>query len=104
MKTYMAKPGEVDKNWVLIDAEGQVFGRLASKVATILNGKNKPEYTPHVDVGDHVVIINAERLCLPGTNWTRNFITGTQVIRAASKRRAIKTLWIKGRSLRCMRL
>ena len=66
MKTYMAKPGTVEQKWVLVDAEGQVFGRLASKVANILNGKNKPEYTPNCDVGDHVVVINCDKLIFTG--------------------------------------
>ncbi len=73
MKTYMAKPGEVDQNWILVDAEGQVFGRLASKVASILNGKNKPEYTPHVDVGDHVIVINAEKVVFTGKKLEQKF-------------------------------
>lgn len=73
MKTYMAKPGEVDKNWVLVDAEGQVFGRLASKIANILNGKNKPEYTPHVDVGDHVIVINADKVVFTGKKLEQKF-------------------------------
>ena len=66
MNTYMAKPGEVEQKWYVVDAEGQVFGRLASKVADILHGKNKPEYTPHVDTGDFVIVINAEKLVLTG--------------------------------------
>ncbi|KXK66561.1 ribosomal protein L13 [Christensenella minuta] len=66
MKTYMAKPGEVEQKWYVVDAEGQVFGRLASKVANILHGKNKPEYTPHVDTGDYVIVINADKLVFTG--------------------------------------
>ncbi len=66
MKTYMAKPGEVEQKWILIDAKGQVFGRLASQVASILRGKNKPEFTPFVDVGDHVVVINAKEAVFTG--------------------------------------
>ncbi|HBU11858.1 MAG TPA: 50S ribosomal protein L13 [Clostridiales bacterium] len=66
MKTYMAKPGEVEQKWILIDAKGQVFGRLASQVASILRGKNKPEFTPFVDVGDHVVVINAKEAIFTG--------------------------------------
>jgi len=73
MKSYMAKPGEVEQNWVLVDADGQVFGRLASKVASILNGKTKPEYTPHVDVGDHVIIINAEKVIFTGKKLEQKF-------------------------------
>lgn len=64
--TYMAKPNEVERKWYLIDAEGQTLGRLASEVASILRGKNKPEFTPHVDTGDHVIIINAEKIKLTG--------------------------------------
>ena len=59
MDTFMANPKTVEKKWVLIDAKGQTLGRLASTVATILRGKNKPEYTPHVDTGDYVIVINA---------------------------------------------
>ena len=66
MKTYSAKPAEVEKKWVLIDAENLVVGRLATIVATMLRGKNKPTFTPHVDMGDNVVIINAEKVVLTG--------------------------------------
>lgn len=66
MRTYSAKPAEVEKKWVLIDAEGVVLGRLATQVANILRGKHKPSYTPHVDCGDNVIIINAEKVQLTG--------------------------------------
>lgn len=66
MKTYSAKPSEVTKNWWVIDAEGVVLGRLASIVANVLRGKHKPIFTPHIDTGDHVVIINAEKVKLTG--------------------------------------
>jgi large subunit ribosomal protein L13 len=62
----MAKPGSVERKWYLVDAEGMVFGRLASQVASILHGKNKPEYTPHVDTGDFVIIINADKVVFTG--------------------------------------
>ena len=65
-KTFSAKPSDIEKKWVLIDAEGQVLGRLASKVASILKGKTKPEYTPHMDTGDNVIVINAEKVVLTG--------------------------------------
>jgi large subunit ribosomal protein L13 len=65
-KTFSAKQGDIDKNWVLVDAEDQPLGRLASKVATILRGKNKPTFTPHMDMGDNVVVINAEKVKLSG--------------------------------------
>ena len=64
--THFAKKGEVQRNWVLIDAEGATLGRLATKAAMILRGKNKPQYTPNVDTGDFVVIINADKVQLTG--------------------------------------
>ena len=64
--TFMAKGNEVDRKWLVIDAEGQTLGRLASEVAAILRGKNKPTFTPNVDTGDHVIIINAEKIELTG--------------------------------------
>ena len=66
MKTYMAKPAEVDRAWYVIDASGQTLGRLSSEVASILRGKHKPTYTPHIDTGDFVIIINAEKIQLTG--------------------------------------
>lgn len=66
MKTFSAKPAEIERKWIVIDAEGVVLGRLASKVAMILRGKHKPIYTPHIDCGDHVVVVNAERIALTG--------------------------------------
>ncbi len=66
MKTYSAKPSEVEKKWVLIDADGLVLGRLASQVAKILRGKHKPSFTPHIDCGDNVIIVNAEKVKLTG--------------------------------------
>ncbi|UCF29909.1 MAG: 50S ribosomal protein L13 [bacterium] len=66
MKTYSAKKGEVQRRWVLVDAEGQVLGRLASRVAGVLRGKNRPQYTPHVDTGDFVIVVNAEKIHLTG--------------------------------------
>jgi len=66
MKTYSAKPSELDKKWLLIDAQGLVLGRLASLIADRLRGKHKPTYTPHMDCGDHIVVINAEKVALTG--------------------------------------
>ena len=66
MKTYMPKADDVVRNWYLFDAEGQVLGRLATELATILRGKNKPEYTPHMDMGDFVVVVNADKIVLTG--------------------------------------
>ncbi|HCF48964.1 MAG TPA: 50S ribosomal protein L13 [Syntrophomonas sp.] len=66
MKTYMAKPAEIDRKWYIIDASGQRLGRLASEVATMLRGKHKPTYTPHLDTGDYIIIINADKIQLTG--------------------------------------
>jgi large subunit ribosomal protein L13 len=71
MKTYSAKPAEVDKKWVVIDANGLVVGRLASLVALRLRGKHKPTYTPHVDCGDNVIIVNAAKVVLTGRKVER---------------------------------
>jgi large subunit ribosomal protein L13 len=67
MKTRSAKKEDVQRKWYLVDAEGKTLGRLASKVATVLRGKHKPIYTPHVDTGDHVIVINAEKVHLTGS-------------------------------------
>ena len=69
-QTYMAKPSTVEKKWYVIDAEGQTLGRLSSEVASILRGKHKPTYTPHIDTGDNVIIINAEKIVLTGKQLT----------------------------------
>lgn len=66
MKTYTVKPGDITRQWYLVDAEGQTLGRLASRIATILKGKHKPIYTPHADVGDYVIVINAEKIHVTG--------------------------------------
>lgn len=69
-KTYSAKPDDIEKKWVLVDAEGQTLGRLASRIAHILRGKHKPEFTPHMDTGDNVIVINAEKIQLSGKKLT----------------------------------
>src|SRR5215468_9582896 len=66
MKTFSAKPSDIDKKWVLIDADGLVLGRLASIVAMRLRGKHKPSYTPHMDCGDNIIVVNAEKVQLTG--------------------------------------
>ncbi|WP_019644627.1 50S ribosomal protein L13 [Novispirillum itersonii] len=71
MKTYSAKPTDVQRKWYVIDAEGIVLGRLAATVANILRGKHKPMFTPHIDTGDHVIIINAEKVALTGRKLTQ---------------------------------
>src|SRR3954447_17873538 len=69
MSTYLAKPGAVPQRWHLIDATDQVVGRLAVQIATILRGKHRPEYTPHVDTGEFVIVVNAEKVRFTGKKW-----------------------------------
>jgi large subunit ribosomal protein L13 len=83
MKTYSARPADVQKKWLLIDAEGLVLGRLASQVAKILRGKHKPIFTPHIDCGDNVIIVNADKVHLTGNKsaakiyyWYTGYVGG----------------------------
>lgn len=69
MKTFSAKPNQVKREWLLIDANGKTLGRLASKIAKYLTGKHRPEYTPHVDTGDYVVVVNARKVALTGNKY-----------------------------------
>ena len=73
MSTYIANPQNVERNWYVIDAEGMVFGRLASQVASMLRGKHKPTFTPNVDCGDHVIIINCDEAVLTGKKLEKKF-------------------------------
>ena len=66
MKTFMANPAKIERKWYVVDAAGLTLGRLASEVAKVLRGKNKPEFTPHVDTGDYVIVINAEKIAVTG--------------------------------------
>ncbi|MFZ1932914.1 MAG: 50S ribosomal protein L13 [Thermoguttaceae bacterium] len=93
MKTYMARPGEIEPKWWLVDASDKVVGRLASQLAMILMGKNRPTYTPHVDNGDYVVVINAEKVVFSGKKWEEKkyaWYTGypRQRTETAARRRA----------------
>ena len=102
MKTYTAKPAEIEKKWTLIDAEGVILGRLASIVAMRLRGKHKPTFTPHMDMGDNVIIINADKVQMTGTKredkryyWHTNhpggikFRTARQVLEGAHPERVV---------------
>lgn len=73
MKTYSAKPQDMERKWYIVDAEGQTLGRLASRIATILRGKHKPIYTPHMDCGDHVIVVNAEKVAVTGNRLTEMY-------------------------------
>ena len=95
-KTYMARPGELEAKWFLVDATDKVVGRLASDIAMILMGKHRPTYTPHVDTGDYVVVVNAEKVVFSDPNkWDEkkyNWFTGYRGLRSetAAERRANK--------------
>ena len=66
MKSFMVSPSTVERKWYVVDAEGKTLGRLASEVANVLRGKNKPTYTPHIDTGDYVIVVNAEKIQVTG--------------------------------------
>ena len=69
MKTWIAQPGAVEQNWYLVDASGKTLGRIATEIAKILRGKNKPTFTPHVDTGDFVIVVNSEKVTMTGNKW-----------------------------------
>ncbi len=69
MKTWIAKPGQVEAKWYIVDATGKTLGRMCTEIALILRGKNKPTYTPHVDTGDFVIVINSEKVKMSGNKW-----------------------------------
>ncbi len=70
MKTWNARPGEVEAKWYLVDATGKTLGRISTEIAKIIRGKNKPTFTPHVDTGDFVIVINSEKVAMSGEKWT----------------------------------
>ena len=95
MKTYAPKPRDIERRWYVLDASGAVLGRLATQAASILRGKHKPQFSPHLDVGDHVVVINAEKVHLTGRKltdkvyrWHSGYIGG---LREVSAERMLKT-------------
>ena len=83
MRTYSPKPGDIQREWHVIDATDVVLGRLAVQAATLLRGKHKPIFAPHVDTGDFVIIVNAEKVALSGDKATRRWPTATPATRAA---------------------
>ena len=85
MKTYTAKPSEIEKKWYLVDAEGIALGRLASQLAIRLRGKHKPMFTPHMDCGDNIIVINADKVRLTGKNVIKITFSGTQATQVGSK-------------------
>lgn len=107
-KTNSAKKGEVERNWYVIDAEGEVVGRICSKIAHVLRGKHTPAYTPHVDTGDYVIVINAEKIRFSGKKWDqKEYITfsgypGGQKRRVAKEMRAKKPIAVVENAVRGM--
>ena len=77
--TYMANPNTIERKWYVVDAEGKTLGRLAAEVAKVLRGKNKPTFTPHVDTGDHVIVVNAEKIRVLVKNWNKRNTSVTLV-------------------------
>ena len=73
MRTYTPKPGDIERKWYVVDAQGKTLGRLASEIAKILRGKNKPIFSPHMDTGDYVIVINAEKIHVTGRKLTQKF-------------------------------
>jgi len=91
-QTYFAKPGEVDRAWHVVDADDQVLGRMATRIATILMGKDKPQYTPHCDVGDFVIVVNAEKVKLTGRKLDQKFETTYSGYPGGQKQRSYREL------------
>ena len=92
MKTFSAKPAEIEKDWIVVDAKGAVVGRLAAFVASRLRGKHRPDYTPHVDCGDNVVIVNADQLVLTGKKAEKKVYPYYTGWRGGLKERTFKDL------------
>ena len=93
-RTYVAKPTDRERNWLVVDANGKTLGRLATQIADVLRGKRKPEYTPHIDTGDFVVVVNAEKIHVTGNKRATSATTATPATRADCAR---------ARSRRCSR-
>lgn len=80
MKTFMASPATIDRKWYVVDAEGKTLGRLASEVAKVLRGKNKAIFTPHIDTGDYVIVVNADKVKVTGKKLDQKIYYHTQII------------------------
>ena len=82
MKSYMASPATIERKWYVVDAEGQTLGRLASQVASVLRGKNKPTYTPSMDTGDYVIVVNADKIKVTGKKLDQKSTTDILIMLA----------------------
>jgi ribosomal protein L13 len=103
MKTYSAKPGEITREWYLVDAEGKTLGRLATQIADTLRGKRKPQYTPHVDTGDFVVVVNAEKIAVTGKKLDEKMYYRHSGYPGGLKERSLRdqlgATWVNGRTI-----
>ena len=93
MKTHSIKPADINKEWVIVDCADQSLGRISSQIAYLLRGKHKPSFVPHLDCGDNVIAINADKVNLHRTSLRKNFITTTQVILVGLSPSLLKVLW-----------
>ncbi|MBI2944308.1 MAG: 50S ribosomal protein L13 [Candidatus Wallbacteria bacterium] len=92
MKTYLPKIEEIQPRWLLIDCDGQILGKVAARVATILRGKHKPTFTPHMNTGDHVVVINAEKIAVTGSKMSDKFYFEYSGYKGGMKSKSLKEL------------
>ncbi len=90
MRTYFPKQGDIEPRWFIVDAENKVLGRLSTEIATIISGKNKPTYTPFLDTGDHVIVINAEKIVLTGKKETDKVYRSHSLYPGGLKQRAAR--------------
>lgn len=94
-KTVSAKKEEVNRQWYIIDAEGEVVGRLASRIASVLRGKHRPDFTPHVDTGDNIIVINAEKIRFTGSKWDNKEYITYSGYPGGQKRKTANEMWDK---------
>jgi large subunit ribosomal protein L13 len=95
MKTFMANSQNITRKWYVVDAEGKTLGRLATQVATVLRGKHKPTYTPHVDCGDYVIVVNADKIELTGKKWNQKMYYSYSGYNGGLKETAAKDVMAK---------
>ena len=95
MKSYMASPSDVERKWYVVDAEGKTLGRLASEIASVLRGKKKPIYTPHIDTGDYVIVVNAEKIVTTGKKLNQKVYYHHSDYVGGMKETMLKDMFIK---------
>ena len=103
MKTFMASPATIDRKWYVVDAEGMTLGRLASEVAKVLRGKNKPIFTPHIDTGDYVIVVNAEKVKVTGKKLLQKVYYNHSDYVGGMKETTLKEMLAKHPEIICIR-